>query len=468
MLTILKSYRRESLRRKGLADASPFFVANKTTKIRRITEMNDNKLEVKVIDSKMGTGKTSFAIQMMDDEANADKKYIFITPYLEEVKRVIRDVKTRDFVQPEASSGKNKKDNLKKLIAEGKDIVSTHALFKKADEALIDLLYMEGYTLILDEVIEVIDQEPISKSDLEMLLQTEKLTYDEKGFCIWNDDDYAQDGKFNNIRRLAETNNLMLHNNTALYWLFPVDAFRAFEEVFILTYMFDAQLQKYYFDMFNVRYEYKSVGRVNGMYELIDYIPFHQEDRSQLKELINIHYSKLNDVGKEPTAFSSTKLKKYATEADYKEIKNRIKKDAYNFYRNKVKAPTEAVMWTTIKGDKDLNKKALAPTGLNKEPKVITQENKNQKKFVEVNCRATNDFADKSVCIYLANIYMNPVLKGFVEDKGKQKVDQDKYALSELLQWVWRSRIRNNEPIDIYIPSSRMRGLLEQYLDNKL
>jgi hypothetical protein len=430
--------------------------------------MNDNNLGITVIDSKMGTGKTQFAIQMMDDEANADKKYIFITPYLNEVERVITSCSNRDFVQPEVSNGKNKKDNLKKLIAEGKDIVSTHALFKKADEALIDLLYIEGYTLILDEVMNVIEQEPITKSDLDILLKSGSLTYDEKGFCQWTEDDYEKDGKFNSIRRLAESHNLIIHNNTALYWTFPVEAFRAFDEVYVLTYMFDGQLQKYYYDMFNVSYEFKSVDKVNGKYELIDYIPFHQEDRSQIRELINIHYSKLNDVGKEPTAFSSTKLKKYATEADYKEIRDRIKKDAYNFYRNKVKAPTDAVMWTTIKGDKDKNKKALAPQGLAKEPKVVTPENKHQKKFVEVNCRATNDFADKSCCIYLANIYMNPVLKSFVEDKGKLKVDQEKYALSELLQWLFRSAIRNNKPIDVYIPSSRMRGLLEQYLDNSI
>lgn len=430
--------------------------------------INNNNLEITVVDSMMGTGKTSFAIQMMDDESNTDKKYIFITPYLNEVERVISSCSTRAFIQPEVSNGINKKDNLKRLIAEGKDIVSTHALFKKADEALIELLYMEGYTLILDEVMGVIEQEPISTSDLKMLLQTEKLKYDELGFCQWNDEDYDKQGKFNNIRILAETNNLIIHNNTALYWTFPVEAFKAFDKVYVLTYLFEGQLQRYYYDMFKVSYEYKSVGQVNGKYELIDYIPYNHEDRSQIRELVNIHYSNLNDIGKEPTAFSSTKLKKYATHTDYKLIRDRIKKDAYNFYRHKVKAPTEAVMWTTIKGDKEANKKALAPTGLNKEHKVITQENKTQKKFVEVNCRATNDFADKSVCIYLANIYMNPVLKGFVEEKGNLKVNEELYALSELLQWTFRSRIRKNEPIDIYIPSSRMRGLLEQYLSNKL
>ena len=39
------------------------------------------------------------------------------------------------------------------------------------------------------------------------------------------------------------------------------------------------------------------------------------------------------------------------------------------------------------------------------------------------------------------------------------------YALSEMIQWIFRSRIRNNEDINIYIPSSRMRNLLIEFLE---
>lgn len=413
--------------------------------------MNENK--VTVIDAMMGKGKTSYAIQMMD-EADAGKKFIYITPFLDEVERVLTSVKNRRFVQPEASKGKRKKDNLKSLIAEGKDIVSTHALFKKIDEPMIELLRASGYTLILDEVMNVLEQEPISASDLKMLLETEKLTVkDESGFCQWNDEDYIE-GKFLGIRRLAETNNLLLHNNTALYWTMPVSAFTAFEQVYIMTYLFDGQVQKYYYDMFNVSYDYKSVTKVNNRYELTEYVPFSQEDRSHLKELINIHYSDLNNIGADYHALSATKLKRYATDAEYAELKNKVKNNAYNFYRHKLKAPTDAVIWTTFKGDKDKVKMALTPIGLGK-------------KFVQVNCRATNDYADKSVCIYLANIYFNPIMVQLFNARGVE-VDEELFALSELLQWTFRSRVRKGEPIDIYIPSSRMRGLLEAYLDNSL
>ena len=43
--------------------------------------------------------------------------------------------------------------------------------------------------------------------------------------------------------------------------------------------------------------------------------------------------------------------------------------------------------------------------------------------------------------------------------------DQDAFATSEMVQFIWRSAIRRGEPIQIYIPSNRMRGLLEKWID---
>ena len=40
----------------------------------------------------------------------------------------------------------------------------------------------------------------------------------------------------------------------------------------------------------------------------------------------------------------------------------------------------------------------------------------------------------------------------------------DLYALSALLQWVWRSRIRRSQPIKLFIPSERMRDLFKRWL----
>lgn len=47
------------------------------------------------------------------------------------------------------------------------------------------------------------------------------------------------------------------------------------------------------------------------------------------------------------------------------------------------------------------------------------------------------------------NRFVNPVVKQFFKDRGVI-VNEELYALSELLQWVFRSQIRNGKPIDLY------------------
>lgn len=42
---------------------------------------------------------------------------------------------------------------------------------------------------------------------------------------------------------------------------------------------------------------------------------------------------------------------------------------------------------------------------------------------------------------------------------------EDDYALSEMIQWVWRSAIRDGKEIWVYIPSRRMRELFQNWLN---
>lgn len=83
--------------------------------------------------------------------------------------------------------------------------------------------------------------------------------------------------------------------------------------------------------------------------------------------------------------------------------------------------------------------------------------------FVVYNQRATNDYADRTNLVYFANIFMHPDLKNCLRHHNIEP-DEDGYALSIFLQWIWRSAIRNGEEIYIYVPSSRMRRLLKEWI----
>lgn len=90
------------------------------------------------------------------------------------------------------------------------------------------------------------------------------------------------------------------------------------------------------------------------------------------------------------------------------------------------------------------------------------------KGFIVWTTRATNEYQEKHNLAFVYNLYMKPFEKAFFENAGV-KVNQDLLAVSDLLQWVWRSAIRKEKPesINIYIPSLRMRTLFYQWLNNE-
>lgn len=78
--------------------------------------------------------------------------------------------------------------------------------------------------------------------------------------------------------------------------------------------------------------------------------------------------------------------------------------------------------------------------------------------------RGTNKYIDCTHLIYLYEQNMNPFIKSWL---GVDVEFNDRYALTELIQWVYRSRVRRGEPVVLYLPSKRMRGLIEEWLNLK-
>ena len=85
------------------------------------------------------------------------------------------------------------------------------------------------------------------------------------------------------------------------------------------------------------------------------------------------------------------------------------------------------------------------------------------KGFLSYNIRATNDYRDRDHLAYCVNVFYNPILKNYFVDHGVE-IQEERYALSEMIQWIWRSSIRDGKEIWIYIPSRRMRELLQEWL----
>lgn len=86
--------------------------------------------------------------------------------------------------------------------------------------------------------------------------------------------------------------------------------------------------------------------------------------------------------------------------------------------------------------------------------------------WVASNARATNHFSNRHVLAFMQKISPNPEISKYFGKRGVS-LSSDTYALSGLIQWVWRSAIRKGEPITLYLPSPRMRRLFEEWLEGK-
>lgn len=405
---------------------------------------------ITVIDSPCGTGKTSWAIQEMNK--NLDKKYIFITPFLDEIERVKENCCNRKFYAPNNKNEKGSKlEGLRRLLATGRDICMTHSLFQMIDDEIIEDIKDNAYTLILDEVMDVVELLDLSMKDYSFLINSGTIRIEKDNRVTWLDEDYI--GKFEELKQYALSDNLYLHsrNNgdnkkTFLVWTFPCKVFTAFKDVFIMTYLFEGQIQRYYYDLYNIKYEYKSVIKIGEEYKLDFYTPYFLEDKTKLKSLIHIYYGDMNDIGNKTTALSKSWYKKNKSKAES------VKRNCNNFFGHILQAKSNEAIWTIFKDDKT--------------NKPIFRVQNYSRAFIPCNCRATNEYCDRWAEGYLVNMFMNPMMLAFFEDKHVE-VNQDLWALSELIQWMFRGSIRKGEAIELYIPSSRMRCLLKLYLEGK-
>lgn len=423
---------------------------------------NENKTKkVIVLDSIMGTGKTSYAIQLMK-EAPDTQRFIYVTPFLDEVQRIKSEVRNRNFREPNAKHGFGTKlVSLKKLIVTGEDIATTHALFSLADDELMELLKWHSYTLIVDEVMDVIEQIPLKRDDLPVLLKSGFIEISEETQAVTWTGDPKMITRFNDVMSYALSGNLYAVNNVAFIWNFPVRVFNLFDQVYILTYLFAGQIQRHYYDFHGIQYHYYDVVRNDGRYLLAPKSNV-KEDRSRFRQLITIYDGKLNEVGTRETALSKSWFENKHNAPNVKKLKDAM----YNYFRHITKSKSENFLWTTFKDCK----KSLQGCGFAKEePKTsdVTATDKGKACYTAFNIRATNKYRHKTVLAFALNRYMNPIEKHFFAQRNVT-VNEDMLALSDLLQWLFRSAIREGQPVKIYVPSRRMRVLLQRWLNNEI
>ena len=75
--------------------------------------------------------------------------------------------------------------------------------------------------------------------------------------------------------------------------------------------------------------------------------------------------------------------------------------------------------------------------------------------------RGTNNYSHFSHAIYLYEQNANPVLLQCLD--ANTKPFGDAYALTEMVQWLWRTRSLRGEAVDVYMPAKKMRMIVERW-----
>ena len=404
-----------------------------------------------IVDAICGAGKTTAVINMIN-ESDEEQKYLYITPFLDEVKRIKESCPQKHFKTPKFENGGTKLDSIKKLLAKGENIVSTHALFQKFDNAVMEIIRLNNYTLVMDEVAQVVDDFPITQYDYDNLTNTYVYIEEDTKQLVWRKEYEDYKGEFDNYKRLCELGSLVHYGGEKklMVWLFPIKCFNAFDNIYILTYMFKSQLQSWYYDYYGLPYEFLSVdGDSLDTYHLIEYDDNKNYIKYDYSKLIHIlDNEKMNRIGELDYSLSSTWYERNINENII--IKN-LKNNMLNFFYNILHSSSKDNIWTTFKEYQN----KLKGKGYSKG-------------FIPVNSRATNEYKDRFNIAYPVNRFLNPYVKNFFTSNNIE-INENGWALSEMLQFIWRSAIRDGKEINVYVPSKRMRNLLKAWIEeNKL
>ena len=385
--------------------------------------------KIKVVDSICGSGKTKSIIKYINNCSDKNKKFLYITPLLSETERIIQECKDKDFKTPLEKPCKI--FGLKYLLQNKYNIVSTHSLFKSIDKEILNLDLLKDYTLIMDESLEAINVSDITSFDLKTLLDN-YVKINDDGSLYWYEKDYK--GKLETYKKQCELRMLFApknrNNNFSIVWMMPKEILESFQEIFILTYNFDKQIQKAYYDYNGFNYNFFHLDEDNN------FVEGYNCNLKKYKNLITIcNNNKMNEIGNE---LNSLSFSWYLKGNDLTRMKN----NCSNFFKHIAKTPSSENMWTTYKEYvKNVKGKGYS------------------KGFLSSNIKGTNSFIDKKSVAYLINKYSNPMLKNFLLDR-EIEIDEDGFAFSEMIQFLFRSCIRKGEEINLYIPSKRMRNIL--------
>lgn len=424
---------------------------------------------VEVLDELCGTGKTHAIIDWM--HRNPTKRYLFVSPLLSEIEeRIIPECSELGFKQPESGEGgRTKSEHLTELLREGHNIAFTHRLYTSMTTLHMQIIKEQRYTLIIDEEVSMI--EPLesssggnsgyTNSDLKYLYNDGKVSVDSNDFgrLVWLWDEYGGEAKYSRLKSMCELGMVYcadyktergsgerIDEIHSLVTQLPLKLLECCDRVVLISYLFEGSIMHSFLKMKGV-----VVREFDKEKEGVALRYSTDKMRGMIKDWITfIETPSTRKVGKKRLSY--TYYANDFSERDAKEISAAIRSVGMA-----VGAKSADMMWTCPKDrafGRKSNRHYIRPRGYSA-----------RECFVFCSARATNDYAHKHTLVHALYRHPNLTVERYLSHYGIV-VDTDNFALSEMIQWIWRSRIRNKENINLCILSARMRVLFRAWLES--
>lgn len=407
--------------------------------------------KIELLDSIMGSGKTQGVIQWMLN--NPQNKYLYVSPMLTEIEeRIPTACQALEFTYPCTEEYKTKGQHLLKLLEEGCNVSFTHSLFTDLTKQHLALIRKHEYVLIVDEEVAFIEpyKGNYSRDDIVSLEKAGHIRVEEDnlGRVVWQwyDDNEMNDTAYSKLKRMSDLGMLYCakRDRKIMVVHLPIELVQSSRRVILLTYLFKGSVMESFMDL-----------------KGIEIVPFKEViPPKTTKDVLTKAKSLITFIDTTTTkavsnlSMSSTWYSKNATTADLEKVSNAI----FSVYRKF--GDKESFIFTAPK--------SLADYQYVKDEKlkrnIIHKKMPKDVDWIYCGTKATNMWSHKSIAVHAYNRYVNTAIKAYLQDYGTPP-DDDMFALSEMVQWIFRTCIRNDEPLQLCILNNRMKGLLCNWLN---
>ena len=428
-------------------------------------------MKIYLVDEIMSSGKSHWMLNKMKEwnDSGKFKQFVYLSPLLTEVGgvkcnqtnkyldgRIQRQLPEMRFKYPIPLKGSKKQHSLE-LLHQGKNIAATHNLFLNLDSSSSEIIKDYDNILVIDECLDAYKQfKGISKKSLALLIEQGIFSVDDESLKLvyhrekdlFPDDNW----EFSELIKLSEAGCIFFVNGELLVWEYPVSILSAFNEVWVLTYLFEGSFMSAWC-------------KINGI-EVVRVKPeLHrstEEVKAYIKDCIEVIVTpSLKNI--EKYSYSQFWWGNSAVES----VVEKIRKAVESCVRI-TKAKTENILvtcpkanWTT---DSDEYDDYVSEKGKIKKRPLIKGKGFSRADWLYSDARATNDYSNKSVLIYLIGKNPNTVLWNFCHSKGVD-LDKELYAIASMVQWIFRGSVRKKEKMYLIMPSKEMRDLYFKWLE---